>query len=63
MSVTDYAYDSKFEKIAIGMGLKYGMFAFNDNGYINPIVKTLYNHYKINNLTQKLVDEKLALLK
>ncbi len=64
MNTTDYAYDSKFERIANSYGVNYGMFGFSDktNGYISPIVKQLYIAYKNNELNQKLVNNLLKSL-
>lgn len=63
MYATDYSYDQKFERVVIGMGLKYGMFAFNDNGYISPITRELYAHYKENTLNARIVNELIQSLK
>lgn len=63
MNATNYSYDSKFERVVIGMGLNYGMFAFNDNGYINEVTKQLYRHYKENTLNARIVNDLLQSLK
>lgn len=62
MNVTDYSYSRAFETKMCAMGLNRGIFSFNDNGYINPIVNHIYSIWVLdeNSLTtyhvKKLVE-------
>lgn len=63
MLTTDNAYDTKFEKIVMGMGLNVGMFAYNAKGYISPVTRELYQAYIDKKLNAMLVNDLLNSLK
>jgi hypothetical protein len=55
--------NTDFETKCYAMGLNYGMFAYNDNGYIGLVTKELYNAYTDKKLNANLVHSLLNSLK